>query len=103
MVVMSAPPGGRYCIGRWPHQGPGKGIPRVGAPTESIDHLADVVVPTVAVGAPGTQAPSEREDESEDMGRGPPSHAVTCMLNTSPTNSVSGTRVAPRAHFVAKK
>ena len=69
--------------------------------TEIIDPLAGVVDPTAAVDVPCTQAPSEREDQGKDLGRGPPSYAATCTVDTSPTNSVSDARVSPRAHVIA--
>ena len=90
-------------VGRWPHQGPGESIPRSGARTGGIDHLAGVVVPTVAVGVPGTQAPNEREDEREIVGRSPPPYAMTCTLDTSPTNSGWGARLAPHIGIAAKQ
>ena len=65
--------------------------------------MAGVVVPTVAVGIPGTQAPNEREDERESMGRSPPPYAMTCALDTSPTNSGGNALVAPRTDIAAKQ
>ena len=70
---------------------------------EYLDHLAGVMVLTVAVGVPITQAPSEREDKGEKMGRGPFAYALTCTLDTSPMNSDSGALVTPRAHMTAKQ
>ena len=69
----------------------------------SIDHSAGVMVLTVAVGVPNTQAPSEREDEGEKMGRSPLAYAVTCALDTSPMNSGSSALVNPRVHTTAKQ
>ena len=65
--------------------------------------MAGVVVPTVAIGIPGAQAPNEREDEREIVGRSPPPYAMTCALDTSPTNSGGGTREAPHIGIAAKQ
>ena len=98
---MHAPWGGVEFVGHWPHQCPVESISQGGMPTDTIDHMAGVVEPTAAVGVPRTQAPSEREDKEKGLGRGPPSAAATCSLDTSPTNSGCDARVAPRAHMIA--
>ena len=100
---MHAPWGGVEFVGHWPLQCPVESISQDGLLTESIVRVAGVVEPTAAVGAPYTQAPSEREDKEKGLGRGPPSAAATCSLDTSPTNSGCDARVAPRAHMIASQ
>ena len=66
--------------------------------------MAIVVLAPEAVGIPGTQAPSEREDEGKELWPSSPSHAVTCTLDTSPLNSGNaggGARMAPPARVAA--
>ena len=62
-----------------------------------LQGLGRVVDPTAADDVPCAQAPSEREDEEENLGRNPPPNAATCTLDTSPTDNGNEASWAPPA------